>query len=237
MRSSSILVLLVLAMSALSGCFGFGGPGPKDFVSDSRYGSMLIEIFYPEGSPPRDSAVDLLLQRANERLSKPGGIDVERHAYAGESREWSSRGLKNLADDLSRTSSGGGRVVLTVLYVEGHSEADTSNGKVLGVFFQNGRIALFPDSINGGGLLGFGAADIERAVLVHEFGHAIGLVNLGIPMQRDHEDDEHEKHSSNSRSVMYWAVENTLGLATLTGGLPTDFDEDDRADLRAAGGK
>lgn len=126
-----------------------------------------------------------------------------------------------------------------VVYVKGGSDHDTSNSKVLGVFFQNGRIAMFPDAINGGGLLGspFGAAEVERAVIVHEFGHAIGLVNLGIPMQRDHEDDEHEKHSSNPQSVMYWKVETTLGLSTLTGTLPNDFDADDRADLQAAGGK
>ncbi|HEX9815669.1 MAG TPA: hypothetical protein VGB18_01700, partial [Candidatus Thermoplasmatota archaeon] len=169
--------------------------------------------------------------------SKPGGIVVERHAFDGDAKTWSSRDLSKLANDLSSSSSGGGRVVLTVLYVDGNSEGDTSNGKVLGVFFQKGGIALFPDAINGGGLFGFGASDIERAVLVHEFGHAVGLVNLGIPMQRDHEDDEHEKHSSNSQSVMYWAVENTLGLASLTGGIPNDFDADDRADLKTAGGK
>lgn len=206
-------------------------------MSDSRYNSMLIEVFYDEATPPRDAAIDLLEQRAQERLSKPGGITIERHAFDGDSKTWSSRDLSNLAEDLSATSSGGGRVVLTVLYVDGNSDGDTSNGKVLGVFFQKGRIALFPDAINGGGLLGFGASDIERAVLVHEFGHAIGLVNLGIPMQTDHEDDEHEKHSSSSQSVMYWAVENTLGLSTLTGGIPNDFDANDRADLKAAGGK
>ncbi len=231
------LVILIATLPAVSGCFGLGGPGPRDFVSDSRYSSMLIEVFYDENAAPRDAAIELLEQRAHERLSKPGGIEVQRHAFDGDSRTWSSRDLSNLADDRSSTSSTGGRAVLTVLYVDGNSDGDTSNGKVLGVFFQKGRIAVFPDAINGGGLLGFGASDIERAVLVHEFGHAIGLVNLGIPMQTDHEDDAHEKHSSNSQSVMYWAVENTLGLSTLTGGIPNDFDTDDRADLKAAGGK
>ena len=194
---------------------------------------------YPEDEPPRDSAIDLLVQRANERLSKPGGVEVQRTTYAGESKTWSSGALRSLVNDVSDTSTGGSRVVLHVIYVKGGSDHDTGNSKVLGVFFQNGRIAMFPDAINGGGLLGspFGAVDVERAVIVHEFGHAIGLVNLGIPMQRDHEDDEHEKHSSNSRSVMYWAVETTLGLSSLTGTIPDDFDADDRADLQAAGGK
>jgi hypothetical protein len=222
-----------------SGCFGFGGPGPKDFVADSKYDSMLIDVLYPQDDAPSESAIGLLVDRAEARLSKPGGIEVKKTAYAGESRTYSARDLRNLADDVSTEKSGGGRVVLTVLYVHGHSDQDTGNSKVLGVFFQDGRIAMFSDAIGGGGLLGspFGASEVEGVVLVHEFGHAIGLVNLGLSMQRDHEDDEHPKHSSNSQSVMFWKVETTLGLASITGTLPSDFDSDDRADLQAAGGK
>lgn len=235
---NGFLVLVVVA-TLLAGCFGFGGPGPRDYVSDSRYASLLIEVLHPEAGPPRSSAIDLLVQRAAERLSKPDGIEVTKTPYNAEPRTYSSGALRSLADDVSTVSSGRGRGVLTVLYVQGASDQDTSNSKVLGVFFENGRIAMFPDAINQGGLLGsqFGAADVERAVLVHEFGHAIGLVNLGIPMQRNHEDADHEKHSANAQSVMYWKVETTLGLSSLTGSIPTDFDADDRADLQAAGGK
>src|SRR5688572_1496906 len=97
-----------LVVALLSGCFGFGigGPSPKDFISDSRYPSMLIEVFHPTDSPPRDAAIQLLEQRAEERLSKPDGITVERRAYEGDSKQWSVGDLRDLADDLPATKSG-----------------------------------------------------------------------------------------------------------------------------------
>jgi hypothetical protein len=56
-------------------------------------------------------------------------------------------------------------------------------------------------------------------------------------MVTPHEDGQHPKHSTNDQSVMYWAVENTLGIQGLLGTIPNQFDQNDIDDVRAAGGK
>lgn len=47
---------------------------------------------------------------------------------------------------------------------------------------------------------------------MHELGHAIGLVNNGIPMSSPHQDAEHGAHTTNNECVMYWLNEGPSGL-------------------------
>jgi hypothetical protein len=68
-------------------------------------------------------------------------------------------------------------------------------------------------------------------VVTHEVGHLLGLVDLVLHTGR--QDPEHPGHSRNQQSVMFWAVESSLITDVLTGGPPTNFDDDDRADLAA----
>ena len=75
------------------------------------------------------------------------------------------------------------------------------------------------------------AEEIENSVLVHEYGHLLGLVNLVYKSPVDHEDKDHPGHSNNEESVMYWAVESADLSNIITGQLPDDFDNDDRNDL------
>ena len=55
---------------------------------------------------------------------------------------------------------------------------------------------------------------VEQSTLVHESGHAIGLVNNGLPMTSTHEDTAHRAHCSNPDCVMYWQNEGSDALKT-----------------------
>jgi hypothetical protein len=48
---------------------------------------------------------------------------------------------------------------------------------------------------------------VEQVTLIHEIGHAIGLVNNGLPMVEAHQDADHGAHCNNPDCVMYWANE------------------------------
>ena len=71
---------------------------------------------------------------------------------------------------------------------------------------------------------------MERAVVTHEMGHLLGLVDLVLDDKRG--DPAHPGHSTNRGSVMFWAVETSLVGQVLGGPPPVDFDSDDVADLR-----
>ncbi len=49
----------------------------------------------------------------------------------------------------------------------------------------------------------------EQMTVTHELGHALGLVNAGIPMFTSHQDTEHGSHCTNTSCGMYWALSDT----------------------------
>jgi len=53
---------------------------------------------------------------------------------------------------------------------------------------------------------------VEQSTLVHEMGHALGLVNNGIPMKNPHQDVDHGSHTTNTNCVMYWQNEGMTNL-------------------------
>ncbi|QQR91614.1 MAG: hypothetical protein IPJ88_07800 [Myxococcales bacterium] len=52
----------------------------------------------------------------------------------------------------------------------------------------------------------------EQTTLVHELGHAIGLVNNGLALTTAHWDEENGRHCSNERCVMYYLNEGARDL-------------------------
>lgn len=46
---------------------------------------------------------------------------------------------------------------------------------------------------------------VEQSTLIHEMGHALGLVNNGLPPLTAHEDPAHRAHCNNPNCVMYWS--------------------------------
>jgi hypothetical protein len=235
-RYAVLLAALLVAGPATAGCFDQFMPGRAaayDFLRADVFTSLVIEVDYVDGAAPHADATSLLKQRAEERLRKPDGITVEATRIPGGDSQWSVSDLRAAEDRNRDTRPAGGRMSLYVLYVDGDFADDS---RVLGVHYGPTSVAMFKDRIKAGSLAGLSVADAERAVLIHEFGHVIGLVDNGIPMVTDHEDDAHSKHSQNPNSVMYYQVE-TSEISLLTGTPPTNFDSDDIADIRAAGGK
>ncbi len=230
------------------GLFGGGGPGPKDYVSGDQYTKWVIEVDTIQGQDPPAGVLDLLRNRLLAAVDKPDGIEIrDDESLPPRGGTWSQKDLLDYSDAHAQTPTSGKTVAIHLLFVDGIYEqgnvlgatfsSETSSGRVV----ETGPIVIFSDVIRDGctplnGCL-TGTTSIFEAVVVHEFGHAMGLVNNGISMQRDHEDDAQPGHSTNQDSVMYYAVETTNVFNLFRGGPPTEYDTDDKADLCAAGGK
>jgi hypothetical protein len=114
------------------------------------------------------------------------------------------------------------------LYKKHHLLVATKTAAVFYVYFVNGYsssgsstiafsinttpvVAVFKDVIrNSGGVVV--QKFVEQSTMVHELGHAFGLVNNGIPLTSDHQDVEHGAHTINSDCVMYWLNEGSADL-------------------------
>lgn len=248
---------------ALPGCLKDIVPGvgdeqanPHDFLSASEYTKWVVEIDAADGQLAPGEALATLRNRLEGVVNKPDGIEFRSsETLPARGGTWSDKDLLQLSDAHRDVDTGGQTAALHLLFVDGSYEQQG----VLGVTYTSkrsdgsvvasGPIVIFSESIREACapvVLVSPCVDINSywaAVLVHEFGHALGLVNNGVPMQRNHEATEcngspDKGHSSNTASVMHCDVEQVnITNAFGGGGPPTSFDADDKADLCAAGGK
>jgi hypothetical protein len=186
---------------------------------------VVVEVRAQAGAEPRAATVDRLLGRLRAASGKDvvaDGIDP----LGGGGQSWSASSIAAAADGAADLSQGGSQIVLRLLFVHGTFEGESS---VLGVAVRGDVAAVFTDQVERAAGLLTSPATVEDAVTTHEVGHLLGLVDLVVDTGRA--DPEHPGHSSNRGSVMYWAVESDLVGQVLGGGIPTEYDEQDRADL------
>ena len=127
-----------------------------------------------------------------------------------------------------------------IVFLDGYFNDDTGRREgVLGVSIGNtGVIAMFKPVIDSTSSPQY----VEQTTLVHEFGHAAGLVNNGVDLVSDHQDEEHGRHCANDDCVMYWANEGAANIGAFVSRYVLDpetviFDQDCLDDVHAAAGQ
>lgn len=205
-----------------------GGPGSfaRVLLQPQPAPRLVLELLQQSGADPYTPAIDRLVTTlgdvSGKPVSRPGSVRL-----ASSDTSHTAAEIRALADAHGARQSGG-QAVVHLLYLNGEF-ADNAN--VLGVAVRGDVIALFPDVIATAATPLVPARTIEDAVVMHEAGHLLGLVDLVVDTGRD--DPEHPGHSRNRGSVMYWAVESSLVATLLDGPPPRDFDAADRRDLAA----
>ena len=185
---------------------------------------IVVEVNQAEGAEIAPEALSHFRTVLESVTNKTVNIDTATIPTARST--YTAEDLRNLEDEHRQTATDGDTASMHVLSLKG-SFSDQQG--IVGVAFSGSSFALFLEQQRVTGL-GDSAA-VERAVLLHEAGHLLALVNVGYDSPRERADPDHPNHSGNEDSVMHWAVESASILSTLRGGPPDDFDEDDRADL------
>jgi len=192
-------------------------------------GRLVIEIDYVSGRRPSRQAVDHLKAILERELAKPGGIVIDVDSEITNAQD--SYTLNNLIALEHRYRSQRSSGDTATIWIVGLNGSYAGASATLGLSFRATAFALFEDQIQHAANVFVSTASIERAVIMHEMGHLLGLINIGYRSRYDHEDPQHPHHSRYQSSVMYWAVEDTSIATILRGGPPDDFDQYDRADL------
>ena len=187
---------------------------------------VVVEVLAQSGAAPRQASIDHLTSVLRSVTAKPVDAPAP-EALGGGSQAWTPAAIVAAAAAATQGQSTH-QATLRLLFLHGTFQDDDS---VLGVSVRGDLAAVFVDVVDGAGTPVVGAPVIEAAVVTHEAGHLLGLVDLYLSTGR--QDPQHPGHSRNPQSVMYWAVESDLVTMLLSGGPPRDFDADDLADLAA----
>ncbi len=217
------------------------GDSANDLLSSQNSDTLFLELFYVDGLKPTDNTIANFQSFLENRLNKPGGIQMELKQIESPGQTvYSIQDIRDLEDDIRTAYNDDNRITVSGIFIDGEYSENTENGSVLGVAYRNTSFVIFEETVQSfsGQPLAPSTTVLETTVLDHEFGHLLGMVNAGTPMQTDHQDTEHGRHCTNEDCLMYWTAETGEGLLNMISGgsIPT-FDSLCLGDLQANGGK
>lgn len=260
MKGGRALTLVLLAALAAGCTFPILHPPAQpryyaEVIGGAPWTDLVVEIDYAPGHQPSAAATTHLIDTLRNVTGKTNVVlDEQQTLNDTPGHVWTADELLALEAQTRRHEHKAPAALIHVLYPAGtfnntDAAGVTISGRALG------PVTVFLDKLREAGVgtpAGVlplpqptqGVETLERSTLLHECGHAMGLVDNGLPMVRDHEDrtDDPAKggHSSDPRSVMYWKVDSSKALEQFLlrdGSVPDQFDNDDRADLRSVGGR
>ncbi|MEO6328016.1 MAG: hypothetical protein ABIO55_03755 [Ginsengibacter sp.] len=211
------------------------GTSSKALLSTTVYSTLKIEIQYMPGYAPDAAAVNNLVSFLSTYLNKPGGIQVDQKQVAASGATTLTLDqIVNLEKNNRIEFTDGSTIAVHIFIVD----ADYSLPDILGVSYWNTSMCIFGKlmNANSGNIGQVSRTTFYSTVLEHEFGHLLGLVDLGAAMQLNHKDNTHGYHCTNTKCLMYYGVENKSFAGLLTGNVPS-FDANCIADLKANGAK
>lgn len=212
------------------------GSSAEDFLRDTDFENLTLQVQYMEGYEPDAEALDNLQSFLEERLNKTSvSILSPESLPPGGQESYTAAEVRDLEEKHRTEYSGEGMLAAYLMILDG----EFSTADVLGIAYYNTSMALFGKTLgNASGGIGQPSKSVtETIVMRHEAGHIIGLVNNGVDMQSDHQDEENGAHCDVEECLMYFAVRTTDFFANIFGGDIPEPDQQCIADLQAAGGK
>lgn len=217
------------------------GDSSADLLQGDSFGGLTLQLFYVAGLRPTDATVDALQDFLLARLNKPDGITLILQQIDPPGAEvYSATDIRNIEDDIRTQFATEGNLAVFGIFLDGEYEGNTENGSVLGLAYRNTSFAIFGETIRefSGQPLAPATSVLETTVVNHEFGHLMGLVNAGTPLENEHQDTENGRHCTTEDCLMYWTAETGEGLINMiSGGTVPSLDDFCIQDLQANGGR
>ena len=232
------------------------GASAHDILSNDKYDRLRVEIAHVAGYRPDAAAIAGFEEFLRARTFKE---DIEFVYSPLSSPEEESLTLKKV-DALEKANrtiyTQGSTLGLYIYFADAPADTDveSENLVTLGAVYRNTSMIIYAATIRK--LIGRGSmvsiAELEQATLNHEFGHLLGLVNLGTgPIDPGHEDTKTEdgtqvgnNHCNAAGCLMRAELEfgsNILKAleSNVSKGLTSlpQLDAECRKDLRANGGR
>ena len=217
------------------------GTSANDLLSDAFFTSMVIEIAYVDGFAPTQTAIDNFVAFLESRTFKPNGIlVVTKQLPTPGNSTYTIQDILAIEEANRTQYNTNNQIAVWAFFADGESATNSGNNIILGTAYRNTSFVIFEETIQSltGGTFEPDRDVVETTVITHEFGHILGLTNLGSPMQTQHEDADHPRHCNVETCLMYWTTETGSAMGDLMGtSSAPQLDAQCIADLQANGGK
>lgn len=214
------------------------GASAGAFIDGDPFSTLRLEVDYMPGHAPTHAGLDSLRAELDEHLDKSTiVIEMPTEIPSGGQSEYTSDDVREIENQHRDNYTQGGESTLWAYCVILDGTFATQN--VVGIAYLNTSMAFFGETIDeiSGGLTQPSPSKVEGTAFRHEFGHNLGLVNNGTPMQDDHQDDPNGAHCTNDACVMLYAIETTDFFANTFDGTIPQFEPFCTDDIVAQGGR
>lgn len=221
-----LLALLVATLLSLGACTDDDNASGAS-VNPSLEAVVVVVSYaaeaepYTQDTPTGGTTWDLfgnnmnaLLEGTGVSLTYPSALEQMQLIDTGSDEDFTVQELLALDDEYRQTEGDSSTLVFHAIWLDGYlfDDGQRQTG-VIGVSIgDTGVIAIFKPVVERLGLTEVGRRFGEQTTLIHEVGHALGLVNNGIPIQSEHHDADNGAHCTNDSCVMYWANEGPVEL-------------------------
>jgi len=174
------------------------GDSANEILSNNTFDKLQIEIAYVQGFRPTSTAMTNFVSFLKQHSFKQ---DIELIYKELPSPNENKLTLDEIVDleVENRTIYNDGTTLAIYIYfadVPSEDDEEEENLVTLGAVYLNTSMVIYEDTIRTLASKSFlvSESDIETATLNHEFGHLLGLVDLGSTPVNDHEDVDAENH-------------------------------------------
>ena len=212
------------------------GSSASELLNDRNYKALDVEIQYMSGFKPRERTLHHLHTFLETYLNKPRGISISLKEISSiERHELSMEEVLAIEKEKRTQFVHQDTTAIYILFTNG-SHPDN---QILGMAYLNTSAVVYGKAVRKYSSMAGRLThhELETAVLLHEIGHLLGLVNKGSPLTSEHGDSAFNDHCNNKKCLMYHSVETkALSTILLKGNIPV-LDAHCIEDLVANGGK
>ncbi|OGS71595.1 MAG: hypothetical protein A3F91_00715 [Flavobacteria bacterium RIFCSPLOWO2_12_FULL_35_11] len=186
------------------------GYSASDILSNKNFTDIYIEVMYVDGFRPSAETLTNLKNFIGSRTYKTNIVVEERLINISKKSTYTIDDVRNIEDTNRGKFSIENQLVISALFLNGKSSNDTETTTILGTSYRNTSFVIFEETIQAASndILGPSKIILESTVILHEFCHLLGLVNLGTSMVVNHEDAAHNAHCTTETCLMYYLIEN-----------------------------
>ena len=216
------------------------GYSANDILSNNNFTAIFIEVLYVDEFKPSNEALTNFKNFIEARTYKDI-IEINTRLIDIPIEEsYTLDAIINIEDNNRSHYTEANELVIFVLFLNGSSSKDEENSVVLGTAYRNTSFVIFEETVHSlsDSPVESNRMVLETTVIEHEFGHLLGLVDVGSPMVSNHEDTENNAHCVSEDCLMYYEIERVdrTGNFNVEAQIP-QFDSFCIADLQANGGR